>query len=96
MIRAFLSKRAQALSGWWRAPASRRDRVFGAFVGTLGGFWVGVLLSVLLLPTPISFAAIGLAALSSSTVGLVLGIAFPKATTLLYFPFSVFGISGGT
>lgn len=92
----FFTRRVRAFSGWWRAPASRRDRILGAFVGALGGFWIGVLLSAVLLPTPLSFSTLGLAGLASAVAGLVLGIAFPKFTTLVCFPFSVFGMGGGT
>jgi len=48
------------------------------------------------MPTPVSFSTVGLAGLASAVSGLVLGIAFPKVTTLVCFPFSVFGMGGGT
>ncbi|ARN22259.1 hypothetical protein [Piscinibacter gummiphilus] len=92
----FVARRVRAFSGWWRAPSSRRDRTLGAFVGALGGFWIGVLLSVSLMPSPVSFSTVGLAGLASAVSGLLLGIAFPKVTTLVCFPFSVFGMGGGT
>jgi len=89
-VTTFVTRRVRAFSGWWRAPASRRDRTLGAFVGALGGFWIGVLLAILLTASPAA-ATVGLAALASATCGLMLGIAFPKVTTLMCFPFATFG-----
>lgn len=79
----FIDKRFARFKTWWRTPASARDRFLGAFVGAFGGFWIGA--------SPVSFGSLGLAALAGASAGVVFGVAFPKGTTLLLFPFACFG-----
>ena len=81
---------------WWTSPVSRGDRVFGAFVGAFGGFWVGVLVVVLVATPPISLSTIGLCALGCAVLGVLLGARHPKGATFFLFPFSIFGIGGGS
>jgi hypothetical protein len=91
MLRAFISQRIQAFPIWWKAPATGKDRFFGAVVGAMAGFWIGVLASVVFVAPPVSFTMLGLWALCAAMLGLVLGVVFPKATMLLLFPVSTFG-----
>jgi hypothetical protein len=85
----FFRRRARDFRTWWAAPASTKDRVIGAFVGGLGCFWIGVLGRIML--GPVGMSTLGVWALGSIATGVVLGICFPKATTVVCFPFSTFG-----
>lgn len=78
----FIDKRFARFKTWWRTPASARDRFLGAFVGAFGGFWIGALALLFSGASPVSFGALGLAALAGASAGVVLGTAFPKGTTL--------------
>lgn len=92
----FVGRRVAHFKKWWKSPASRHDRVFGALVGVFGGFWAGVLVVVVLASPPISLGAVGLAALGCAVVGLTLGVLYPKGATLVLFPLSIFGIGSGS
>jgi hypothetical protein len=96
MIRSFFDRRRQYFVDWWHAPITQKDRALGALVGGLGSFWIGVLGRILLGPLPVSLSTIGWWALGSVVVGVMLGIIFPKVTTCVCFPFSVFGGGSGT
>lgn len=91
MPRAFINRRREQFSLWWRAPAISRDRILGSVVGALGFFWIGVLGRLALGPLPVSLEALGWWSLGSVAIGAVLGRLFPKAMTCICFPFSTFG-----
>lgn len=80
-------------NAWWHAPTTRRDRLLGAFVGGLGCLWIGGLGRVFLGPLPVSLHTVIEWALAAGTVGVVLGVCFPKTITCMCFPFSTFGVS---
>jgi len=77
---------------WWRAPARRRDRIVAAWIGALGCFWIAVLGRMLFGPLPVSLEVIAWWGLGSAAAGATLGCTFPKATTCICFPFSLFGV----
>lgn len=76
---------------WYRAPATRKDRIVAAIIGAMGGFWIGLLGRMMLGSTPVSFSVLGWWALASAATGVVLGLLFPKTVTCVCFPFSTFG-----
>ncbi len=78
---------------WYRAPATRKDRIRAAIIGALGGFWIGLLGRILLGSLPVSFSVAGWWAMGSAATGLVLGLLFPKTVTCICYPFSIFGAS---
>lgn len=82
------------LREWWRRPATARDRIRGAFIGTMGFFWLGVAARILLGPMPVSFTTLGWWAASTAMTGLILGVLFPKTITAALFPFAILGIGG--
>jgi hypothetical protein len=92
----YLQRKFHNLVTWWHAPITRKDRILGAVVGSFGGFWIGVLGSLLLGPMPVSFITIGWWALYSIIAGALLGIAFPKVILCVCYPFSTFGGGVGT
>ena len=96
MIGSFFKRRLEEFRIWWRAPASRKDRVVGALIGAFGCFWIGILGRLFLGPTPVDGVTLGWWALGSVIVGVALGVTFPKVTTCVCFPFSSFGIGSGT
>ena len=91
MKHSFFSRGLHHFKDWWHAPATRKDRFLGAVVGGIGSFWIGVLGRIALGPTPVSGTDLGLFALGAVAVGVALGIAFPKVTTCLLFPFTAIG-----
>lgn len=78
---------------WWQAPVTRGDRLLGAVVGALGGFWVGVIGRLAIGPAPASLEALAGWAIGLAAAGVVLGLRYPKAVSCVCFPFAVFGAS---
>jgi hypothetical protein len=93
MMRTIIIQKKETFVHWWLAPSTRKDRVRGAIVGSLGSFWIGILGRIILGTLPISISTLGWWALGSVLTGIVLGITFPKVTTCICFPFSIFGVS---
>ncbi len=91
MILKFLQMQAQRFRQWWRAPPTPKDRRRGALVGAFGCFWIGLLSLLIFAPFQITLVIAITWALASAMVGIGLGLAFPKVTTCICFPFSTFG-----
>lgn len=91
MMKRFLQNRYQNYERWRLAPVTRRDRTIGAIIGGMGCFWIGILGRLALGPLPASLSTMGWWALGSITLGVVLGICFPKIVSVVCFPFSSFG-----
>ena len=68
-----------------------RDRVAAVFIGIFGGFWIGFLGRLMLVPMPVDFVDLGLWAIGGMITGAVLGVIFPRAVSVALFPFSIFG-----
>jgi hypothetical protein len=84
-----LRSRMESFKSWWRAPATTKDRVLGAVVGAFAGFWLGLLSLAALAPSalqPVQFVCLVIAGCALA------GVLFPKAATVVLFPF---GVSGG-
>jgi len=96
VIREYLQRRSQHFRSWWQAPATTKDRVLGATIGGIGGFWIGVLGRIILGPLPVSASILGWWAAGGVTVGVVLGVLFPKVMGCVCFPFSTSGGGVGT
>ena len=96
MIVTLFQRKRQRFLAWWRAPVTRKDRAVGALVGGIACFWIGALGRIIVGPFPVSLEAVAWWAAGGVAVGVVLGVAFPKATTCVLFPFSTIGIGGGT
>ena len=79
---------------WWRRPLRPRDRVGAVLIGSLGGLWAVVLGRLFLGPMPAPLATVAYWGIGGLMIGAFLGIAFPRATSVVFFPFSMFGISG--
>jgi hypothetical protein len=93
MITSLLHKRLRRFHDWWRAPATRKDRIRGAFIGAVGCFWIGTLGRIMIGPLPVSGSTVGWWALGSIVSGILLGILFPKVVSCVCFPFLTFGPS---
>src|SRR5437899_12182515 len=79
MVREFLLLgKLQRFRLWWRAPATRKDRIMGVVVGAIGCFWIGVLGRIILGPLPVPVSTLGWWAAASVAIGGVLGVFFPK------------------
>jgi hypothetical protein len=96
MLLGWSQQRLRNFTEWWRSPVTRKVRLQGSVVGGLGGFWYGVLGRLLIGPMPVDLSVIGVWALGSVIVGTIAGIAFPKATICICYPFSIFGGGVGT
>lgn len=77
---------------WWSAPNTLKDRITAAIVGSIGGFWIGLLGRILIGELPVSFSETGYWALGTALMFSMLGVIFPKVILCLCFPFSIFGI----
>jgi hypothetical protein len=91
MASTYISRRSTQFAMWWRAPATRGDRVRGALVGVLAGFWLGLLGRLAFVPPSVSFAEAVLWAGAGAIVGLLLGLRFPKLAACVLFPVATFG-----
>lgn len=80
---------------WWRRPLRRRDRIGAVAIGAIGGFWVGLLGRLMLGPMPVSLATLGYWAIGSIVVGIILGVIFPRAVSVVLYPFSFLGVGSG-
>ena len=84
----FVGSRVAKFKVWWRTPATARDRALGGLVAAFASFWLGIVGLAVFSPVAVQAPVfIGL----TVGAGLLLGIAFPKAATLVLFPFTVFG-----
>lgn len=70
-----------------------KDRIKGAFIGAVGCLWIAGIGRIIVGELPVSISVVGGWALCGAIIGLTLGILFPKAVSVVCFPFSVFGIS---
>ena len=87
-MQTVLSSRTERFKSWWRAPATAKDRMLGAVVGAIAGFWLGLLSSSALAPPylhPVAFVCLVIA------VCVLAGVLFPKVATVVLFPFGVIG-----
>lgn len=77
-----------SFSEWWNRPIRPSDRIWAALIGGFGGFWMGLLGRVFLGSMPVSLTVLAYWAIGAAVAGVVLGVLFPKATTIVLFPFS--------
>ncbi|SHL42748.1 hypothetical protein [Phytopseudomonas punonensis] len=78
---------------WCQRPITRKDRLFAAVVGAIGGIWIGVIICVVLAIEPIELHVLGLWALSGSSICALLGAFFPRLASVLLFPLTLLGFS---
>lgn len=76
---------------WWRKPPTARDRILGAVVGGIAGFWVSLLCALAYLQSPQPLSSLALVALLGATAGAALGAALPKPITCVLYPFALVG-----
>ncbi len=88
----FFIRRRKQFKAWWHAPVSRSDRMQGAIIGGIGGFWIGVLGRLILGTTPVELSVIAWWGGGLALAGVALGIIFPKATKCVCLPFALIGI----
>ena len=88
----FFSRRIANFKSWWHRPPTRKDRVLGAVVGAIGGFWLGLIAFGVCIDGPAPLLDMLRWMASGAGIGLVCGIVFPKVTTCALFPFSLLGI----
>jgi len=84
---AWMYKLNQQFTGWWVRPTTRRDRAGGAVFGGLGSLLVGVVGRLTIGPLPLPVTTLVFCAVTSLSVGVLLGIAFPKYLIVLCYPF---------
>ncbi len=84
----------QIFTEWWNRPITRLDRFYGALVGAFGCFWVFVLGRMFLGPTPVDLLILAYWALAGVLAGALLGLLFPRAVTVVLYPFSLISFGG--
>jgi len=80
---------------WLRAEPKPKDRATTAMMGLWAGLWLGVIFtSIFISPTPIATLFWG--AISGATICSIIGGVFPKYPRILYLPFCLFSVGGGS
>jgi hypothetical protein len=95
MMQDWLRERIARALAWWRAPVTARDRVTGAVVGGMAGFWVGALGRIMAGPLPVGITVVLLWAAAGLAAGALFGRLRPKATFVFLLPLAAFGCSPG-
>lgn len=80
-----------AVKQWWRRPLRRRDKVAAVVIGAFVGFWFGLLGRLMLGPMPVSVTTLLWWAAGGIVTGVILGVRFPRAVTILLGPFAMLG-----
>lgn len=65
--------------------------MLGAVVGAIGGFWLGVLLSLFLLKAPQDLSALLIGGTLGAVAGAGIGALLPKPLTVVLYPLALFG-----
>jgi len=91
----WLRERITRALAWWRAPVTARDRVTGAVVGGMAGFWIGALGRIVVGPLPVGVAVVLLWGALGIAVGALFGRFRPKVTFVFLLPLAAFGCSPG-
>ncbi|HEY0230418.1 MAG TPA: hypothetical protein VGC55_04120 [Dokdonella sp.] len=81
---------------WWNPPATATDRFNGAICAGVAGLWLGAFGRIALASSSASLTDIALCAALGIAVGIVVGRRFPRASVLIFSPFTLFGISPGS
>ncbi len=81
---------------WWNKPLTAKQKSHAVGIGIFGGFWVGLLSRLLLGPNSGSLIELFYWGIGGAVLGGILGSRFPKVIRIVLFPFSMFGISGGS
>lgn len=92
----FLNNRLQRINEWWAAPPTPDDRFKSSILSGFAGFWIGGLGRLIFGPSSTSLEVLFYYALAGIFAGLILGAMFPKVMRIIAFPFTFWGISGGT
>jgi hypothetical protein len=91
MKRSLFASQIERFKLWWREPPTRRDRITGALIGAIWGFWVGILWRIILGPLPAPFSVVLLWGLGAIIFFAVIGAIFPKSVSIILLPFSIWG-----
>lgn len=89
----FIQNQRLRFSNWWHSPIRRRDRVLGAVIGALAGFWIAGLGRLAFAPPSASLGQLAFWALGGLLLGAAFGTRYPRLATCLLLPFSLFGVS---
>ena len=79
-------------SDWWYQPITRKDRWVGAIIGALGSFWLCVIGYAIASYIPKSLFEFTIFLLVPVLVVCMFGYLYPKIVTIIFYPFSIFGI----
>jgi len=91
----WLRERITRALAWWRAPVTARERVTGAVVGGMAGFWIGALGRIVVGSLPVGVGVVLLWGIVGIAAGALFGRLRPKATFVFLLPFAAFGCSPG-
>jgi len=87
---SFARRQRERFRQWWRAPINTGDRILGSLIGAFACFWIALLGSTAV-PGPLAGSGLLWWLLAGVVLGAALGALFPKAVTVVLFPFSTFG-----
>jgi hypothetical protein len=91
----WLRARVKRALTWWRAPVTARDRVTGAVVGGMAGFWIGALGRIAIGSLPVGIGVVLLWGATGIAAGALFGRLRPRATFVFLLPLAAFGCSPG-
>ncbi len=77
---------------WWATPTKTADRIKAMVIGSIAGFWIGLILPFAIIDGGVSFTTIGYSILAGIVIMGILGLIIPKWITVIFYPFAFMNI----
>jgi len=91
----FIKSKLSEVKQWLQAKPKPKDRATTAIMGLWAGIWLGTIFALLFTsPTPV--VLLFWSAICGAIICSVIGALFPKYPRILFFPFCLFSIGGGS
>ncbi len=79
------------VKNWLKEPVNKQDYIKSALVGLWAGIWIGGLCRIIY-ETPVELFSVVKFSILGAAVCAFLGLIFPKASRVIFLPFTFFNI----